>query len=162
MPGKNNYKKKGKYDANIGEDVKISGDFGESLLAYYFVKNKLHVIMARTVGFDLIIKDPNGKILPKNKLIAINIKSRQSKSFSLRLEKDMKNLEKSSKIWGLMPYFGFVTPEEVKIFPLKLAKECKEIKTKANMISFPKLKRLNSKELISFKWEIKEDNKRIK
>jgi len=142
-----------KFAANIGEDIMVSGEFGEALLAYYFVKKKLHIIMARSVGFDLIAKDTKGKIFPKNKQIAISVKSRQSESFSIRLDDDIKKLKNQSKIWKLEPYFGFVTPKEALIFPVKLANHPK-VRTKGNMVSFPNLKKLKSKEIIHLEWNI--------
>ena len=140
---------------NIGTDVMVSGDFGELLLAYYFVKKKLHVIIAQSVGFDLLVKDKKGVILPKNKLIGISVKTRQQKSYSIDLRSDRIKLKKASKIWKFIPYFCFISPLEAVIFPLNAA-FIKYAKTDTGWISLPRLKKIKSDKKIHFKWRIEE------
>lgn len=139
---------------NIGNDTMVSGKFGELLIAYYFVKQKLHVILANSVGFDLVVKDRKGKFFIKDRLIGINVKARQSKSISLDLEKDISKLKKASRIWNFLPYFGFVSPAEVLIFPSKIVSHS-EVRTKGRRISSSKIKNLKRKDVIHFSWEIK-------
>lgn len=131
----------------------VSGEFGEALLAYYLVKKGLHVIFARTVGFDLLVHDKKGTIFNKGTTLAISVKSRKSKSFSMNLEKDIEKLGKQCKIWGFKPYFGFVTPTEAIIFPMSVA-NIERVRTLSGRVSFPLLKQIVSSRIVDFEWGI--------
>jgi len=146
--------KKSIFADNIGIDLMVSGDFGELLLAYYFAKQKLHVIVAKSAGFDLLVKDPMGKIFKKNKLIGISVKTRQQNSFSLDLDKDIFKLERAAKVWDFIPYFCFVTPHEAWVFPLKVASD-RRVRTKVGRVSLSKIKKLKKVKRLHFDWGIK-------
>ena len=138
-----------------GIDELVSGDFGELLVSYYLVKKKLHVIIAKSEGFDLLVNDTKGLLFEKDRLVGISVKTRQKRSLCLDLEIASEKLKRAAKIWKFIPYFCFVTPREVIIFPLQMANDSR-VKTEANLISFARLKRIKDKRIIYFGWEIKE------
>jgi len=147
-----------KFHSNIGEDVIISGEFGESLLAYRLVKKNMHVIMARTAGFDLVARDPTGKIFAKTKNIAISVKTQTRRSWSKNLRRDYKKLKKSSNIWGFEPYFAFITRKDMIVFPARLSKS-KGVQTKNGDVSVSSLRVLEkskSNKIIIYEYEIKD------
>ncbi|MEK6943694.1 MAG: hypothetical protein AABX00_06540 [Nanoarchaeota archaeon] len=147
-----------KFHTNIGEDVLISGEFGESLLAYRLVKKNMHVIMARTAGFDLVVKDINGKTFSKKRNIAISVKTQTRNSWSKNLKKDYKKLKKISKIWGFKPYFAFITRHNIIVFPAELSKN-KKIQTPTGNVSVSLLKKLEqakNNQIIIYKYEIED------
>lgn len=47
-----------------GESI-VSGEFGESFVAYLLVKSGVDVVRASTAGLDLFAIDHTGKIFPK-------------------------------------------------------------------------------------------------
>ena len=146
----------GKYHSNIGEHVKISGEFGETILAYCLAKEYLHVIVARSAGFDLVVKDTKGKIFPKSKTIAISVKTSKGKSWSKNLKKDYEIFKNYSKIWNYEPYFAFVTSKDIILFPAKLSKY-KEVTTPKGSVSAPKLRNYKdskSNKIIVFNFNI--------
>jgi len=138
-----------------GIDELVSGDFGELLVSYYLVKKKLHVIVAKSEGFDLLVNDTTGFLFEKDSLMGMCVKTRQKRSVCLNLGIAYEKLLRASKIWKFNPYFCFVTPGEVIIFPAEIAKDSR-VKTGANLVSFARLKKLKEKRIIYFKWEIKE------
>jgi len=95
-----------------GIDELVSGDFGELLVSYYLVKKKLHVIVAKSEGFDLLVNDTRGLLFEKDKLIGISVKTRQKRSLCLDLDIASDKLKRATKIWKFIPYFCYVTPCE--------------------------------------------------
>lgn len=138
-----------------GIDAMGTGDFGELLVSYYLVKKRLHVIVAKSEGFDLLVNDIEGKLFEKNRLIGISVKTRQKRSLCLDLEAGVDKLKEAAEIWKFIPYFCFVTPREVIIFPSEFASD-RRVKTGANLVSFARLKRLKDKRIIYFRWQIQE------
>lgn len=138
-----------------GVDELVSGDFGELLVSYYLVKKRLHVIVAKSEGFDLLINDTKGFLFEKDKLIGISVKTRQKSSLCLDLRKAYDKLKNAAEVWKFMPYFCFVTPREVIIFPADMVKDHR-VKTGANLVSSARLKTLKDKRIIYFEWGIKE------
>ncbi len=138
-----------------GIDELVSGDFGELLVSYYLVKKKLHVIVAKSEGFDLLVNDTRGLFFEKDTLIGISVKTRQKRSLCLDLTIAYDKLKSAARIWKFAPFFCFVTPIEVILFPADISKD-NRAKTGANLISSAKLKNLKDKRIIYFKWGIKE------
>jgi|GEM_PF-4967346 len=138
-----------------GVDELVSGDFGELLVSYYLVKRKVHVIVAKSEGFDLLVNDANGFLFEKDRLIGISVKTRQKGSLCLDLRKAYSRLRTAAKIWKFVPYFCFVMPREVIIFPAEMTKDT-GVKTGANLVSSARLKTLKDKRIIYFEWGIKE------
>ncbi len=138
-----------------GVDELVSGDFGELLVSYYLVKRKVHVIVAKSEGFDLLVNDTRGFIFEKDRLTGISVKTRQKNSICLDMGKAFEKLKIAAKIWKFLPYFCFVTPREVIIFPAVMVKD-NRIKTGANLVSFARLKALKDKRIIYFEWGIRE------
>jgi hypothetical protein len=138
-----------------GIDELVSGDFGELLVSYYLIKKKLHVIVAKSEGFDLLLNDTKGLLFEKDRLVGISVKTRQKGSVCLDLEIASEKLKRAARIWKFAPYFCFVTPREVILFPLQIANDSR-VKTEANLVSFARLKRIRDKRIVYFKWEIKE------
>jgi hypothetical protein len=54
----------------------LSGDFGESFIAYLLSKEGIEVARASTVGFDLFAINAHGEIFPKDKIVGISVNSR--------------------------------------------------------------------------------------
>ena len=138
-----------------GIDELVSGDFGELLVSYYLVKKKLHVIVAKSEGFDLLVNDTRGLLFEKDKLIGISVKTRQKRSLCLDLDIASDKLKRAAKIWKFIPYFCYVTPSEVIIFPADLAKDSR-VMTGANLVSSARLKTIKDNRIIYFQWGIKE------
>jgi hypothetical protein len=138
-----------------GIDELVSSDFGELLVSYYLVKKKLHVIVAKSEGFDLLVNDTRGLFFEKDRLIGINVKTRQKRSLCLDLTKSYEKLKRAAKIWKFAPYFCFVSPHEVILFPADLSKDSR-VKTGANLVSSSRLKQLKDKRVIYFQWGIRE------
>ena len=68
-----------KTNPRIGSEAMLSGDFGESFIAYLLSKEGIEVARASTVGFDLFAIDADGEIFPKDKIVGISVKARISK-----------------------------------------------------------------------------------
>lgn len=138
-----------------GMDELVSADFGELLVSYYLVKKKLHVIIAKSEGFDLLVNDTRGLFFEKDRLVGINVKTRQKRSICLDLRTATEKLHRAAKIWKFIPYFCFVTPRDVTIFPADLARDTR-VRTGAHLISSARLRSLKDKRIIYFKWGIRE------
>jgi hypothetical protein len=138
-----------------GIDELVSGEFGELLVSYYLVKKKVHVIVAKSEGFDLLVNDRNGLFFEKDKLIGICVKTRQKHSICLDLSIAYEKLMRASEIWKFEPYFCFVTPREVLIFPSDFAKDSRAT-TNSNLVSSARLRHIKNKKIKVFRWEIKE------
>ncbi len=136
-------------------DELVSGDFGELLVSYYLVKKKLHVIVAKSEGFDLLVNDTRGLFFEKDRLIGISVKTRQKRSICLDLHIASEKLHRAAKIWKFIPYFCFVTPRDVTIFPAELARDAR-VKTGARLVSSARLRALKDRRIIYFKWGIRE------
>lgn len=96
---------------NIGSQAMLSGDFGESFIAYLLSKEGINVVRASTVGFDLFAIDKTGKLLPKNKIVGISVKARISKShnkFIPTIPIGSEKVKISTKIWNVIPFVGIV------------------------------------------------------
>lgn len=152
---------------NIGEDVMVSGKFGEALLAYWLVKQKLKVIFANTVGFDLLVVDKKKKIFSSRRMIGISVKARQQNSPSFgkaQVESWIKKMNDAEKSWDLEPYFCLITSKEILLFPVEIAKN-KSTRTYNGRLSFSKIRNLKSmhryehrKRIILLKWRIWKDD----
>lgn len=136
-------------------DELVSNDFGKLLVSYYLVKKGLHVIIAKSEGFDMLVNDRKGLIFEKDKPVGINVKTRQKNSPCLDMDIPIVKLKNAASIWKFLPYFCFVTPHEVLIFPMEFAQD-KRIKTKTALVSFARLRQLRDKRIIYFSWAIKE------
>ena len=91
----------------IGSKAIVSGDFGESLVAYLFRKEGIEVVRAKTVGFDLFAIDLTGDILPKNEIIGISVKARITKS-SPTIPVGSSKIQESMKTWKISAWIGIV------------------------------------------------------
>ena len=69
-------KKTLKANLRIGSDALLSGEFGESFVAYLLSKNDIEVVKVNTVGFDLFAIDSAEKIFPRNEIVGISVKTR--------------------------------------------------------------------------------------
>lgn len=117
------------------------------------VNIKIHVIIADSEEVDLLIKDKEKTIFNTNQLIGINVKSRKCKSHSEDLTSSIEKMESASETWGFIPYFCFVIPKRVLIFPLNFAKD-KKVKTNKDNFSIPRLLKFYEENIIEFKWSI--------
>lgn len=135
------------------EESRIVGDFGEGVLAYFLTKKGLNVIRADTVFFDLIVRDPYGKLFQKDKIIGISVKIRSSGG-TIPFDKDFKKLKKCTKKWNVVPYICFMRIIERKGGNKKLEAFLFEANNARNYlggtkrklaISFSKLKKDNEK-----------------
>jgi hypothetical protein len=138
-----------------GIDELVSADFGELLVSYYLVKKKLHVIVAKSEGFDLLVNDTRGLFFEKDRLIGISVKTRQKRSLCLDLRIASEKLHRAARIWKFIPYFCFVTPRDVTIFPAELVRD-ERVKTGAHLVSSARLRGLKDKRVIYFQWGIRE------
>jgi hypothetical protein len=138
-----------------GIDELVSGDFGELLVSYYLVKKRLHVIVAKSEGFDLLVNDTEGLLFAKDRLIGISVKTRQKSSLCLNVGIASEKLLRAAKIWKFVPYFCFVTTRDVTIFPAELARDPR-VKTGANLVSTARLRALKDSRIVYFQWGIKE------
>ena len=89
----------------------LSGDFGESFIAYLLSKEGVHVVRASMVGFDLLAIDKTGKIFPTNKLVGISVKARISKShkkYVPTIPVGSSEILSSAEVWSAEPYLGIV------------------------------------------------------
>lgn len=108
---------------NIGSQAMLSGDFGESFVAYLLSKEGINVVRASTVGFDLFVIDRKGKFFPKNKIIGISVKARISKShnkFVPTIPVGSSKINSSMKIWGIDSFIALVIGSKDKKFDVFL------------------------------------------
>lgn len=108
---------------NIGSQAMLSGDFGESFVAYLLSKEEINVVRASTVGFDLFAVDKKGKFFPKNKIIGISVKARISKShdkFVPTIPVGFSKISSSMKIWGIDSFIALVIGSKDKKFDVFL------------------------------------------
>ncbi|KAA9007277.1 hypothetical protein F4V43_01975 [Paenibacillus spiritus] len=86
---------------------KVTGDYGEYLVLYYLSREGFSVAHVDQIGLDIV-----GRNNATNELIGISVKTRSGKqpSFlvSKDLEKEKKNIEYASNIFGCKPYYAFV------------------------------------------------------
>ena len=155
-----------KFKANLGSDIMITSEFGEYLLGYYLVKKGCFVVRANTEGCDLFVMDKTGIVFKnkKNKMIGIEVKTRQNPSTSFMW--DGYNTSISQKEWNFKSYLAIVTPKDIILIPFELIKS-KRIKTDRGAISISKIKRLkfNQKlknKIIILDWKMPIENKNKK
>jgi len=115
--------------SKAGSEALLSGDFGESFVAYLLAKKGITVARAGTVGFDLLARDHKGNILAKNKISGISVKTRISKrakryvpGVPLRSAQTLV----AAKRWNAEPYLAVVIGSinnrlDVFIIPFKKA-----------------------------------------
>jgi hypothetical protein len=112
----------------IGSEAMLSGEFGESFIAYLLSKEGIDVVRANTVGFDLFAIDTNGKILPKDKIIGISVKARISKlhkSFKPTIPIGSAKVLSSMRTWHVDAWIAIVIGSKEKekltafIFPFE-------------------------------------------
>lgn len=100
-----------KTNPRIGSEAMLSGDFGESFIAYLLSKEGIEVVRASTVGFDLFAIDHNGTIFPKDKMIGISAKARISKSqknYKPTIPVGSEKIEASMRCWHVPAWIGIV------------------------------------------------------
>jgi len=86
------------------------GDFGEYLLTF-FLRSKygIEVALVKSEGIDLLCIDNEGRLLPKRKLVAISVKTRErKKNINESVNQKWEALEEASKKWNAEPYFAYV------------------------------------------------------
>lgn len=111
----------------IGSEAILSGDFGESFVAYLLSKEGIDVVRANTVGFDLFAIDSKGKIFPKKKIVGISVKARiskSSKSFKPTIPVGSRKISAAKKTWNTEAWVGIVIGGKDKkfdvfVFPFK-------------------------------------------
>jgi len=89
----------------------ISGDFGESFVAYLLAKENVDVVRAGTIGFDLFAIDHEGKILEKEKMVGISVKMRVSKfheRYVPTIPVGSQQVIEAQKIWKLEAWLAIV------------------------------------------------------
>lgn len=96
---------------------RIVQQWGELHAAMILSGRGCEVIHADTWGFDLLVKNKTHQKLPKDKPLAIQIMSRSRKagrereSYKVNRQK-VEKLEDSAKLFGCIPYLGFVRYSE--------------------------------------------------
>lgn len=87
------------------------GNFGEILLTWHLrSKFKINVAIVKGKGIDLLCKDNEGMLLPKNQNIGISVKTRARKkennleSVNIEWEK----IKSACSSWGAIPYFSYI------------------------------------------------------
>jgi hypothetical protein len=114
-----------KTNPRIGSEAMLSGDFGESFIAYLLSKEGIEVARASTVGFDIFAIDANGKIFPKDKIVGISVKARISKThknYKPTIPIGSKKIEIAMNRWHVPAWIGIVVGSkdrklEAFIFP---------------------------------------------
>lgn len=95
----------------VGGGSLISGDFGESLVAFLLAKEGIDVVRASTIGFDLFAIDHGGRILKKDTMVGISVKMRVSQGAS-RYEPTIPigsdKIEEAKRIWKLDAWLAIV------------------------------------------------------
>ncbi|MCW3985145.1 MAG: hypothetical protein NWE91_01880 [Candidatus Bathyarchaeota archaeon] len=111
----------------IGSQAMLSGEFGESFIAYLLSKEDVDVVRASTVGIDLFAIDSLGKIFPKREIVGISVKARiskQHKNFKPTIPIGSKKVLAAEKTWGIAAWIGIVVGSKDKtlaafVFPFK-------------------------------------------
>ena len=124
-----------KSNPRIGSEAMVTGDFGESFIAYLLSKEGIEVARASIVGFDLFVIDSKGTIFPKDKIVGISVKARISKkhkNFVPTISMGSKKIEDSMRIWHVPAWIGVVVGS-------------KEMKLEAYVFPYEELKNLRSR-----------------
>jgi hypothetical protein len=111
----------------IGSEAIITGDFGESFIAYLLSKEGIEVARASIIGFDLFAIDANGTIFPKDTIVGISVKARISKShknFKPTIPVGSDKIRASMRIWHVPAWIGIVVGSmerklEAFVFPFE-------------------------------------------
>jgi hypothetical protein len=148
---------------NVGSESGISGDYGESFIAYLLSKKGVNVVRAKTVGFDLFAIDKIGHILPKDKLIGISVKmraSRSNKNYLPTIPMGSTNIIKASRTWNVIPYIGIVVGNKdgsisASVFPFAEMHNLKGRAKRKDVVAFSAINKLGSK---YFRFNLKADN----
>lgn len=133
--------------SQAGSEALISGDFGESFVAYLLSKKGISVARASTVGFDLIARDRKGKVLTKNKISGISVKTRiskRAKRYVPGVPLGSSQTLPAAKKWGMKPYLAVVIGSinnhlDVFILPFKDAMRLKGNIAKKDFIAASQL-----------------------
>jgi len=148
--------KAGKTNARVGSEAMLSGDFGESFIAYLLSKEGIEVVRASTVGFDLFAIDSNGAIFPKDKIVGISVKARISKlhkNYKPTIPVGSEKIEASMKTWHVPAWIGIVVGSkerklEAFIFPYEELKKLHGTAVRPDVVAVsqlstnPKVKKL--------------------
>ena len=91
--------------------TKLRGTGGEFFTAFLLSAHwGMEVLIADSEGFDLLAKDPKGR-LPGKQTKAISVKSRvrkDDKSLTFNIENSRRSLCREAKAWNAEPYFAFL------------------------------------------------------
>jgi hypothetical protein len=91
--------------------TKLRGTAGEFLAAFLLsARWDMEVVIADSEGFDLLARDPTGK-LPGKHTKAISVKSRvrkDAKSLTFNIRDSYRLLCREARKWDAEPYFAFV------------------------------------------------------
>jgi hypothetical protein len=120
-----------KTNPRIGSEAMLSGDFGESFIAYLLSKEGIEVARASIVGFDLFAIDANGTIFPKDKIVGISVKARISKlhkNYKPTIPVGSEKIEASMSRWHVPAWIGIVVGSkerklEAFVFPYEELKK---------------------------------------
>lgn len=146
----------------LKEESRSIGNFGESLLSFFLVKNGVNVVESDAAVFDLFVKDHEKRLFPTSKLIGISVKTRSRlppHGSSTTIPFPFKNIPLASKIWNLEPYLSciLITKKKLEcfIFPFTIANGLVSSQKRKNAISISKLRKSEDKRIIKFEWDIK-------
>ncbi len=91
-------------------ESKLRGVASEYWVAYFLsARWDLEVLIADSKGFDLLVKDPKGR-LPGKRLKAISVKSRvRHKPSNLDINVNYSSLCEETTKWNAEPYFAFLS-----------------------------------------------------
>jgi hypothetical protein len=111
----------------IGSEAIVTGEFGESLVAFLLSKKGIDVAKAGTVGFDLFAIDAVGRIFPKGKIVGISVKTRFGKkhgSFRPTIPIGSAKIVQAQKTWDIDAWVAVVAGSKddmpsAFVFPLE-------------------------------------------
>ncbi|MEM3479190.1 MAG: hypothetical protein QW702_02265 [Candidatus Bathyarchaeia archaeon] len=91
--------------------TKLLGDFGEYLLAW-FLRSRfgVNLSLVKTEGVDLLCVDKDGALFPKDRNIAISVRTRERIKERVldNVNADWSKIEGAAERWNAEPYFAYV------------------------------------------------------
>jgi hypothetical protein len=90
---------------------KFLGDFGEILFAWHLrSKYGIDTAIYKGMGVDLLCRDTEGRLLPKNELVAISVKTRARGKHNIleSVTSDWTKTKEAATAWNAEPYFAYV------------------------------------------------------
>ena len=87
------------------------GSLGENIVAWHLrSKYGIQTSIIKGKGIDLLCIDKEGKLFPKNRHIAISVKTRarSKEKNSLSVTLDWSKINEFSNVWNALPYLAYV------------------------------------------------------